>query len=127
MYFLTSSKSVFIGKSIMCASLYLLTKIIHLLFYLSTKIFDKSLILAMINKWFVKNTKWWTLIVAFIESSMIIIAYQCFRQLRPHSVGCFIFENKLNFALAYFTIFVFSIYALCFYFFVYRYINRSTA
>lgn len=126
-YFLTSSKSIFIGKLIMCAALYIPTKILHFLFFLSTKIFDKSLILAMINKWFSKNTKWWTLIVAFIESNMIIMGYQCFRQLRPNSVSSFIFENKLNFILTYFIMFLFLTYALCFYFFTYRYINRSSA
>lgn len=111
----------------MCISLYMCTKIVHLVFYLSSKAFKKLAILSIINSWFSKNTKWWTLIVAFIESNMIAIAFMSFKQLRSNSIGSFIFQNKLNFAFTSLAIFVFFAYGLCFYMMAYRYAARSSA
>lgn len=124
MYFLCSSESVFIGNLVMFVNLYVITKIIHLFFYLLLKISKKSIILALINKWFLINTRWWTLPISFIESNMVMIAYNTFSQFRPNSTSYFSFDNKVNSVTAFSVMFLFLAYAFCFYILFYKFAGR---
>lgn len=121
-YFLSFSMNFYTLGLLQCVCYFTVLKLLHLLFYLLKL---ECNIFTFIYEKIRRETMWWVLIVAFYESNIDDMTFDCALQLRMPSY--FSFENKNNLMLDLLVLFTAFAYSLTFYLFVYRLFKNNSS